>query len=47
MDVSNIAVQNGTLSNVNLGAGTATVNVNQGVTTITYTNVREPIGNMI
>ena len=43
VDVSNIAVQNGTLSNVNLGAGTATVNVNQGVTTITYTNVREPL----
>ena len=45
VDVSNIAVQNGTLSNPNYGTGVATVQLNQGITTITYTNVREPIAN--
>jgi hypothetical protein len=45
VQVSNISVDNGTLAASDLGAGTATVYVNQGFTTVTYTNVRTPIGN--
>jgi len=41
--VSSIVVDNGTLVASNLGAGTATFYVNQGVTTVTYTNVRTPV----
>ena len=40
--VSNIAVQNGTLVSSDPGSGSATLHVNQGFTTITYTNVRTP-----
>ncbi len=42
--VSNIAVANGTLSNSSPLTGTATVTVNQGVTAVTFTNVRSPFG---
>jgi hypothetical protein len=42
--VSNIAVANGTLYHSDPSAGTATLYVWQGVTTITYTNVRSTIG---
>jgi hypothetical protein len=44
VEVGNITVANGTLVTSNNGAGTATLDVNQGVTTITYTNVRTPVG---
>jgi hypothetical protein len=42
--VSNISVANGTLVAQDLASGSATVHVNQGVTTITYTNVRTSPG---
>jgi len=41
--VSNITVTNGTLAAHNYGAGTATIYVNKGFTTVTYTNVRTPV----
>jgi hypothetical protein len=44
--VSNIAVANGTLVTSNLAAGTSTVNVATGVTLVTYTNVRTPLGTL-
>jgi len=45
VSVSNIAVQNGTLTAQNTADGTATFNTNQSFSTITYTNVRTPIAN--
>jgi hypothetical protein len=42
--VSNIAVANGTLVASNLKLQNVTFNVNQGVTAVTYTNVRKPLG---
>jgi hypothetical protein len=47
VDVSSIIVNNGTLVGYDLETGSALITVNQGVTTVTYTNVREPIGNPI
>lgn len=44
VQVSNISVDNGTLAGSDLAAGTATVYVNKGFTTVTYTNVRTPVG---
>ena len=41
--VSNIAVQNGTLTASSLANRTATFNTNQGFSTITFTNVRTQI----
>ena len=41
--VSNIAIDNGTIVSQNLAGGTATFNVNQGITIVTYTNVRTPV----
>ena len=43
VQVSNIAVANGTLYDSNYANGTATVYVNRGFTTVTYTNVRTPV----
>jgi hypothetical protein len=43
VQVSNIAVSNGTITSQNLGTGRVCFYVNQGVTTVTYTNVRTPI----
>ena len=43
VQVSNIAVANGTLAASNYAQGTATVYVNRGFTTVTYTNVRTPV----
>jgi hypothetical protein len=40
VQISNIDVQNGTLTASDSSAGTASFTVNQGITTITYTNVR-------
>jgi hypothetical protein len=40
--VSDIAIANGTIVTQNLTTGTATFNVNQGITIVTYTNVRTP-----
>jgi hypothetical protein len=40
--VSNIAIDNGTLVASSTAAGTATFNVKQGITIVTYTNVRTP-----
>jgi hypothetical protein len=42
--VSNIAVANGTIIASNILSGTSTVSVNEGVTAVTYTNVRSPFG---
>jgi hypothetical protein len=49
VDVSSIVVNNGTFAagSPNTAAGTATIYVNQGVTTLTYTNVREPLNHQI
>jgi len=41
--VSNVAVANGALVTADYTAGTATINVNEGFTTVTYTNVRTPV----
>jgi hypothetical protein len=41
--VSKIAIDNGTIVTQNLTAGTATFNVNKGITIVTYTNVRTPV----
>jgi hypothetical protein len=41
--VSSITVSNGTLVTSNYGNGTATIYVNQGITTVNYTNVRTPV----
>jgi hypothetical protein len=41
--VSNIGIDNGTIVSQNLAGGTATFNVNQGITIITFTNVRTPV----
>jgi hypothetical protein len=46
VEVSNIAVANGTLATDNLGDGTATIYVKQGFTSVTYTNVRTPVGDV-
>jgi hypothetical protein len=46
VDVSSIAVTNGTLTATNLAGGTATANVKQGTTTVTYTNVLKPARTM-
>lgn len=43
VQVSNIQVANGTLAGSNYANGTATVYVNRGFTTVTYTNVRTPV----
>jgi hypothetical protein len=42
--VSNVSVDNGTLVAADYNAGTATIYVRRGFTTVTYTNVRTPIG---
>jgi hypothetical protein len=42
VDVSTIAVANGTLTATNAAAGTSTANVKSGLTTVTYTNVLKP-----
>ena len=46
VQASNIAVTNGTLAASNIPAGTATVNVKTGVTMVTYTNIRTPLGTL-
>jgi hypothetical protein len=45
--VSNIAVDNGSLTGSDLAAGSTTANVKQGVTTVTFTNVLEPPRTML
>lgn len=44
--VGDIGVANGTLVGSDLPSGTSTVNVNKGVTVVTYTNVRTPFGTL-
>jgi hypothetical protein len=44
--VGDIAVDNGALVASDLSSGTSTVNVNKGVTVVTYTNVRTPFGTL-
>jgi hypothetical protein len=41
--VSKIGIDNGTIVSQNLAGGTATFNVNQGITIVTFTNVRTPV----
>ncbi len=41
--VSDIAIDNGTIVSKNLAGGTATFNVNKGITIVTFTNVRTPV----
>jgi hypothetical protein len=41
--VSDISIDNGTIVSKDLAGGTATMNVNKGITILTFTNVRTPV----